>query len=115
MKYPNLRPGQRGAYDCLDSLILDRVRRPIGIQLAMRCGKSDYQRLVAWDFRERGLIAGGIIVSPTTYLRDQMVNTRTLAQMRRRYELPMSAQYSLAKAASYPLWPNGEAAISITI
>jgi len=93
-----LREGQRGAVN----KSLERIRageKFTSIVLPTRYGKSDVQRITASLAFSAGLIGYCVSVSPTDYLRAQMADADKWEKARRRYAIPDSLKFSVAREA----------------
>lgn len=79
------RFGQRKAILTIEAKI-EADQRFISIVLPTRYGKSDVARLSAFGMRDTGTIGGALVLSPSSLLRDQIVNKEKVEAMLDRYD-----------------------------
>jgi len=99
------RVGQRGAINCALERFLNGATTNSCI-LPPRYGKSDIQRLTVIELIHQKAICGAIIVSPSAYLRDQIVDPHKIEEMMRRYEVHGKLRSHLGFASLRSFRPN---------
>lgn len=116
MKIEAMRPGQRDCYH-LNMRLIEEGKLFIANVLPTRYGKSDVMRMLAISAKEQNHVGLSLALSPTAVLRDQLVDKRRLAQMRKRYNLTAIQTKGMRqlKMAEYRPGTNDEALLSTTI
>lgn len=115
MEIERFRSGQLSAF----KVCINRLRdgeQTTSIVLPTRYGKSDLMRCVAIEAQRLGIIAGSIVLSPGTVLRDQIVKADKISDMAKRYRIDTRDALKVRKMLT-PFeqpFPNGEYLISST-
>lgn len=115
MKVDRFRKGQQDAYNvCMDRI--ESFEQTTSIVLPTRYGKSDLMRCVAYEAKNMGLVAGSIVLSPGLVLRDQALKPDKIADMARRYEIPLpdALRVRVMRDPFEQPFPNDEYLLSCT-
>lgn len=107
------RPGQKSAHN----IVIDRLaegKSYTAIVLPTRYGKSDVMRMSALDAKDRGLVCTTLALSPSQYLRNQLVDVEKLREMQVRYSVNQSLQVDTLKNWRMNIGANDEFLVSST-
>lgn len=115
MDLAKARTGQKDAIEVIEQRIRSGQSWTAGV-LPTGYGKSDVIRVSAVDLWEAGFTCCSVILSPTAYLRDQIVNADKLLPSLLRYRLYRSdIKYAAIKTLSVNYAANGECLFSATM
>jgi hypothetical protein len=84
MDHSQYRPGQYGAHMAICDLITDKI---VSWVLPTRYGKSDVIRCSFLDLYYRGSVSCAVVFSPAIQLRDQLIDTGKIEDMKKRYRI----------------------------
>lgn len=102
--------GRRGMADIESISHLQRT----ALVVPTRYGKSDIIRMSALELYHRGIISGAILVSPATFLRDQLVKPAKVRDMVRRYRVTVTPRMYRVDNFALPLQVNDANLIAMT-
>ena len=119
MNINKLREGQRLALNILQDRIADK-QPTTSIVLPTRYGKSDVMRLAAYICKAAKVAGSSLVLSPSEFLRNQIVSPEKIISMVQRYQLPFDMAgttkvRAMTDAFEWKPFSNGEYLLSATI